>query len=654
MVTFNGARRARFAIVLGLLVSLMMPFAAQTGFSQSAGKTTVYPGAVSVQPGTCTDGVATAAIVSVPSDTLTDGIFYTITQPDDQGSFEVHAQVGDTFIMGDTSGTGWDRTNEWNAYYRDIVPVPDCDGPVPGETTNTPDPDPGIVVSAMPLDCGSIPYPAPTGSDVTNSIVFSNFAIIQNGVVHTGGPISLSSPVEELTLTFDWASIGAVSAGQYFRFAGPLDTNGNKVFASATQYFPVLNTGGTAQAGCATVVNGDITVQFTGYVDPLNSVDGGISIDLVMAAGSMEEANTIEFTFDDTSTFAIEIPGTPSGEFAKRGWFERPDQGLVENLGSVGWQLHVPASPNGYTNLVLHDSAPADGSWNFSCAGEVPTNITLVALDGRGRPVALEYSEACDAAEMTLAIAAVPAGTTIDFYFTVDLAPGAEGPFYNIATAQADNLDVIELPYEVERTVGRGVLDGDFAVTPIPPAINHAVCVDNVWQPASVTLPTDQPGVVYSMSPNPFPAEGGYLVVTASLEIGYTWATGADISGWVLNDDNTMIFEAEVLNTPCEVPTETPPTETATPPTEEPCIPPVPEECTPPPGENETPVPCETPTIPAWCMETPTPPTVTDLPDTGTTGSGSGSHAALIISAATSILLVAVSGAAVHKLRAQS
>ena len=645
MYALNAARPIRFFIVIGMMVSMLMPFAVQSAFAQSAGKTVVYPGSVSIQSGSCVDGVRTAATVSVPSDTPNDGVFYTITQPDAQGKFRVHAQVGDTFTMGNTSGTGWERTNDWNAYYDGTAPVPNC-GNGPSLTTTSDDADNAgtdIGVFALPQDCGTIPYPAPTGSNVSSNIVFSNYTITQNGVVHTGGPISLSSPTEELTLGFNWASTGSVSSGQYFTFQGPLDTNGNKVFASATQYFPVLNSTGTAQAGCASVVNGDISVQFTEYVNPLNAVDGRISIDLVMASGSSEDTRTIEFTFDDDSTFTIEVPGTPAGEFAKRGWFERPDQGLVENLGSVGWQLHVPASSTGYTNLVLSDSAPQDGSWTFSCAGPNPTNVSLVALDSRGRTVALDFTENCNATSMTLTIPAVPAGVTLDFYFSADVTPGAEGPFYNIATAQADDMERVQLPYEVRRTVGSGMLDGDFAVAPIPPAINHAVCVDDVWVPASVTLPSSQEGVSYTMTPNPFPAEGGPLVVIATVAQGYTWGTGAEANGWVLDTtNNTMVYEADVTNEPCEVPTETPPVETPTPPTEEPCIPPTPEECVPPPGDDEdgTPEPCVTPTIPAWCLETPTPPTVTELPSTGTEG-GNSANTILVASAVVALIVTA-------------
>lgn len=647
------ARPMRIAVIIGLLVSMLIPFAAQPTFAQSAGKITVYPAAVSIQPGTCVDGVVTPATVSVPADTLDDGIFYTITQPDAEGNFEVHAQVGDAYAMGDTSGTGWERTNEWNAYYTGIAPVPTCEeGPsVPVEEDTEDEIEQPVGVFALPQDCGEIPYPAPTGDNVNAGVVFSNITITQNGVVHTGGPISLTSPSEELTLSFDWASIGSVQAGQYFEFVGPLDTNGNKVFASATQYFPVYNSAGTAQAGCASVFNGDVSVQFTNYVNPLGSVDGRISIDLVMAAGSVEETTTIEFSFGDDSTFLIEIPGTPSGEFAKRGWFERPDQGLVDNLGSVSWQLHVPASASGYTNLRLIDSAPEDGSWTFSCAGEEPTSVLLVARDQHGRSVDLDYTEDCSATLMTLTIPAVPAQTSVDFYFSVDLTPGAEGPFYNVATAQADEMELVQLPYEVRRTVGRGILDGDFAVTPVPPAIDHAVCVDDVWVPASVTLPVGQEGVSYSMTTDPFPAEGGHLVVIATLETGYTWATGAEANGWVLDSsNNTMVFEADVTNQPCDVPTETPPVETPTPTPEEPCIPPPPEECVPPPGEEGTPEPCETPTIPAWCLETPTPPTVTELPSTGTEGvAGSGNG--LIMAGAVIALLMTAAGVTIQRER---
>lgn len=654
MTTFTSARPVRFIILLGMLVSMLMPFALQSAFAQSTdSKIVVYPGVVSIQPGVCTDGVITSATVSVPSDTADDGIFYTITQPDATGNLEVHAQVGDAYTMGDTSGTGWERANEWNAYYRSTAPVPDCgDGPsLPDNTQadNTDDDaDPAMGVFVLPQDCGSAPYPPPTGQNVTNRIVFWDFTITQNGEVHAGGPISLTSPTEELTLSFSWASTGPVSAGDFFEFLGPLDTNGQKVFTSATQYFPVMNTIGDAEAGCASVEYGDISVQFTEYVNPLGSVDGRISIDLVMAASSLEEATTIDFSFGDDSTFAIEIPGTPSGSFGKRGWFMRADQGLVENLGAVRWELHVPASPVGYTNLVLIDTAPADGSWTFSCAGPSSTETVAVASGPQG-PVSIEFEESCDATSMLLTVASVPANTTIDFYFYADITPGAEGPFYNAATAQADEFERIDLPYEVQRTVGRGVLDGDFAVVPIPPAIDHAVCVDDVWVPASVTVPTGQEGVTYTMTPEPFPAEGGYLTVTATLASGYSWAIGADSNGWVLdNETNTMVYEANVLNNPCDV---TPP-----PTPEEPCIPSPPEECIlTPPAEGGTPEPCEpgpTPTIPAWCLETPTPPTVTELPETGTRGNGvmgDGIIAASVVTA----LVIAAAGITIQRERGQ-
>lgn len=636
MYAQNAAVPIRFWIIIGMMVLMLMPFAVQTSFAQSNGKTEVIPGSVLVQPGTCVDDVVTPATVSVPSDTAEDGIFYRITQPGEDGAFVVHAQVGDDYRFGNLDGTGWRLDNQWNAYWEATAPVPSCDGPVQdaGEEPEAGADSPGLGTFALPQDCGSIPYPAPTGADVTTAIGFSNYAITQNGVVFTSGPISLTSPTEELNLSFDWASVGAVKAGQYFSFVGPLDTNGNKVFASATQFFPVYNADGSHQAGCATVINGDITVQFTEYVNALTSVDGRISVDLVMAASYSEESSTVNFSFDDESNFSIEVPGTPSGAFAKRGWFERPDQGLVENLGSVGWQLHVPANPAGYSNLILHDYAPSDGSWTFSCAGANPTQVTMVALDGRGRPAAVDYTEDCSATQMSLTIPAVPGGVSIDFYFTADITPGAEGPFYNVATAQADEMDIIELPYEVLRTIGSGNLDGDLAVTPIPPAIDHATCVDEVWVPASVSLPAEQEGVTYSMTPNPFPAEGGELTVIATLDPGYAWASDAAVNGWVLDEaNNSMVYRATVTNDPCVVSTETPPPPVETPTPEDPCIPPPPEECVPPPGSEGTPEPCETPTIPAWCL-TPTPPTVTELPETGVEGTDSGANSILLAAAA--------------------
>lgn len=654
MYTLNVARRVRFIVALGMMVSMLMPFTVPSSFAQSTGKTVVYPGAVSIQAGTCVAGSIIPATVSVPSDTPVDGIFYTITQPDETGAFEIHAQVGDTYTMGDTSGTGWERTNEWNAFYRGTAPVPGCDGPTQVNQSDDSDADdPVFGVFAFPQDCGTVPYPAPTGTDVTSNIGFSNYVLTQNGVPHTGGLIELSSPQETLTLTFDWASTSAVSSGQYFVFEGPLDSNNQKVFTSATQWFPVMNSTNTAQAGCASVVGGDITVQFTEYVNGRVPVAGSISLFVQMESGANEETTVIEFDFDDESSFSIEIPGTPSGEFGKRGWFMRPDEGLVDNIGSVRWQLHVPASPQGYTNLILEDHAPADGSWTFSCAGESASQAIVVANSSQG-PVNITFVEDCEATVMTLTVASVPANTSVDFYFYADITPGAEGPFYNIASAQAEEINRVELPYEVRRTIGSGIADGDMAVTPIPPAIDHAVCVDDVWVPASVTLATNQEGITYTMTPNPFPEMGGPLTVVATLDTGFAWAEGAAANGWEYDaETNTMVYETIVLNDPCDVPTETPsptpPTVTPTvPPTEPPCIPPTPEDCEPP--EDGTPIPCETPTIPAWCLETPTPPTVTELPETGSAGSSTGMNP-LVFAGAAFAAIVAAAGVTIQRER---
>lgn len=653
---------SRYLVLFLLVITSAMPLVSPATAAQS--KPLVYPGVVAVQEGTCVNGVITPATVSVPSDTTTDAIFYTITQPDAEGNFSVHAQVGDSNHLG--AAPGWSLDNVWNAYYNGVAPIPNCDGPQQVETGDADEPGdsdvPDMGVFALPQDCGSIPYPAPTGDDVTDVVSFSNFVITQGGVPHTGGAISLTSPNEVLTLEFDWTATAPVAAGQYFYFAGPLDTNGNKVFTSATQWFPVMNFAGTAQAGCASVVGGDIIVQFTNYVNPLAGVGGGIDLFVEMAAGSTEESNTIDFAFDNDSVFSIEIPGTPSGDFGKRGWFMRSDQGLVENLGAIRWQLHVPASSSGYTNLVLADYASEDGSWTFSCAGPLAADAVVVASGSQG-PVAVSYTEECSADAMTLTVASVPAGVSLDFYFYADITPGMEGPFYNIASAQADEFERIELPYEVRRTVGSGIADGSYAVLPVPPAVNHAVCVNDEWIPASVILPTGQEGVTYSMTPNPFPAEGGYVVVTATLAESYIWAAGAASNGWVLDESTgAMVYEADVTNTPCveKTPTPTPPP-AITPTPEVPCVPPTPEECIPTPtpeggtptAGTETPEPCVTPTVPAWCLETPTPtpPTVTELPETGRAAENGHGTNLLVVAGLT--LMIGVAFATTHRLRSR-
>ena len=651
-------RSVRWLALLGIVLSLMTNLTATA--QDDSWKTTVYPGSVLVTPGSCVDGTAVAPTVSVPSDSTDDGIFYTITQPDATGAYSLTAQVGDAYLMAETPGNGWVFKNTWNATYAGTAELPDCAVGPDQDTDTDDDADEDVGVLALPLDCGSIPYPAPTGEDVTSGVGFSNYVLTQNGVEHTSGPIELTSPDEVLTLSFDWDAATQISGGQYFVFEGPLDSNGNKVFTSATQWFPVWNYAGTNQAGCASVVGGDITVQFTNYVAGREGVGGTIDLFVELEAGSNTETRTIDFTFDDGSDFSITIPGVPSDSFGKRGWFLRDDQGLVENIAAIQWSFHVPASASGYTNLVLTDAAPEDGSWTFSCAGPSATDTTYSAFDTNGAPVTINFSEDCSAEAMTLSVAAVPANVSINFFFYADVTSEAEGPFYNLATASADEIETVTLPYEVRRTIGSGQADGDFVVTPIPPAITHAACVDEVndtWIPASVTIPTDQEGVAYTFTPNPFPAEGGTLVVIATLDEGYTWSE--ETNGWVYDETNgTMVYEVEVTNDPCVIETP-PPTETPTPPT--PCIPPTPEECIPTPtpsGEGTpvpggevtpTPPPCETPTIPAEC-QTPTPPPVREFPNTGSEASGSVSSS-LVISGLLVATTVVAAGAIAYRER---
>lgn len=661
-------RVIRVLALLGILFSLF----ANTGVSaqDDSWKTTVYPGRVVVTPGSCVDGTIVSATVSVPADTLDDGIYYVITQPDASGAFSVTAQVGDDYLMAETPGNGWVFKNKWNATYSGTAEIPDCDQ---GPNQNTDEDElesedgTGVGVYALTDSCGTAPYPDPDGDDVSGVVGFSNYVITQDGVPQTSGSITLSQPDEVLTLSFDWDANTRITAGDYFTFEGPLDSNGNKVFTSATQWFPVWNDAGTHQAGCASVVGGDIVVQFTNYVNGRDNVGGNIALFVEMAAGSSTETRTVDFSFDDDSNFSITIPGVPTESFGKRGWFMRDDQGIVQGSTAIQWRLHVPASASGYTNLVLTDAAPSDGSWTFSCAGPSATTTTYSALDKNGAPVTISFSEDCTATAMTLSVDSVPAYTSIDFFFYSDITSGSEGPFYNEATASADEIETIVLPYEVRRTVGSGQADGDFVVTPIPPAITNAACVDEVndeWIPASVTLPTDQEGVTYTMTPDPFPSEGGHLVVIATLDEGYVWSD--ETNGWVYDETNgTMVYEADVTNDPCVIETPspspspsptTPPSPTSTP--EIPCVPPTPEECLPtptpegegtPPGGEQTPPPCETPTIPAQC-QTPTPPTVHELPKTGTDGSR-GIHGTYVMAGMLVATAVVAAGAIAYRER---
>lgn len=627
-----GVRSLYRLIVAAMLFALV----GLNGTATAQTKTEVYPGEVVITAGTCVDGVATEGTATVPSDTVDDGIQYFLDGPKEDGSYTLRAMAGDGYAISDSVGAGWVKVADWRANYDFFFPdVPCADsqdvssgsrtlvsGEVQKNETETPDSSAPL---ALPADCGSIPYPAPVGSNVSGSVNFSNYVITHNGVTHTGGPISLGAPDESLVLGFDWTTTGSLTGGQYFTFAGPVDTDGNKVFTSASQWFPVYNFAGSAEAGCASVVNGDITVQLTGYVDGRSGIGGHIQLDLFMAAGSQTDARTIDFSFDDDSNFSIEIPGTPSGSFGKRGWFMRDDQGWVDPAGAIRWNLHVPASPTGYTNLLLEDAAPADGSWTFSCGDPGARTATTWQTSGPYGPVAIDVVESCSQERMTLTVATVPANVSIDFYFSADVTPGMEGPFYNDASASALEMDTIRLPYEVKRTTGSGNADGIFVVSPQAPAIDHAVCVDEVndtWVPAKVTLAPDTEAITYTNEPYPFPETGGHLIVTATLTDGYAWSSDVP-EGWVLNEaDNTMVYEADVLNDPCviETPTPTVPADNPTP-TVPPCVPPPPTECIPTPASDGTPeVPCEpvpTPTIPAWCLE-PTPPVVNKLPNTGT------------------------------------
>lgn len=629
---------------------MMLTLVSPTIAAQPAGKPLVYPGPVSVA---CVSGTAT---VSVPSDTTEDGIFYVITQPDASGNFQVTAQVGDAYYMAGTPGNGWTATNNWNAVYTGVAP--DCSAPT-GPTTTQPtttNPGTGPSVFALPLDCGTAPYPAPSGSNVGSVIGFSNYVLTQNGVAHTSGNITLTQPNEVLTLSFDWDASTYVQPGQYFVFEGPLDSSGNKVFASPKQWFPVWNHTGEFQAGCASVVDGDITVQFTSYVTNRWALGGSVELELELARDQSVESTTVDFTFDDGSTFSITIPGKPIDLFGKRGWFNRDDQGIEQPITSIRWQIHVPANADGYNNLVLADIAPAGNGWSFSCAGPAATSTMYNATAADGSPVHLDFSEQCSATAMTLTVARVPANTTVNFFFDADISSTAEGPFYNEATASADNLNTVPLDYEVRRTKGRGVADGIYSVTPQFPSITHAACVDEVndtWIPAKVVLPTGPDGVSYVMTPNPFPETGGYVKIVASLDEGYYWAN--DISGWTFNEsDNTMIYEAQVTNDPCVI-------ETVTPTPDYPCVPPTPEVCIPtptpegenPPGEGTpTPPPCvpgPTPTVPAWCLVTPTPPTVNELPKTG--GDQGSGNSTLIAAGMLAATVIAAAGAVTYRER---